>query len=297
MNTRFIRAAIGAGTSALFVTTCIACHSASSSRASASGHEVAGARPTRADGSAPSKPDAARTEIVPALHWRGAARSLEIEGRSGRIRATPIDGDAIEITARLRGASRPGHDGSLVLRVTPRGDGVIACVAPSDEGDEAPCPPPDQAWRNDRHAAVDIDVGVPGTIPLKVRHIAGDVDIERLRGDVDASTVSGHIHVETGGLARARAVNGSITARIGAPRWTGRLTFATVNGSIDVVVPRDAAADVSAHTVSGAISAEGVTFASASMSRDHFRGRLGSGSGGELELDTVNGAITLRPSS
>ena len=66
-----------------------------------------------------------------------------------------------------------------------------------------------------------------------------------------------------------------------------------MNGSITLDLPADLSADVDAETVNGRISVDFPLGGNVHQTKRELRGTIGSG-GRLLDLETVNGSITLR---
>jgi hypothetical protein len=152
---------------------------------------------------------------------------------------------------------------------------------------------------DDRHSGrVEYTLSVPNRARIdSVKLVSGDLRLEGLQGDVDASSVSGEIRA-TGltGAVRLSGVSGRIEANF--DRDLGRrVSLSTVSGSIILGLVPDANADVSAATVSGGIHSE----LPIQVDRHQFvgqslHGKLGNGEG-QIDLHTVSGSIDLRRAS
>ena len=94
-----------------------------------------------------------------------------------------------------------------------------------------------------------------------------------------------------GGEVEASAVNGSVEVAVARVDPSGRSELSTTNGSVRLTLPRDASADVEAHTVNGSVGCD-FDLADASKSRRKIAGRIGSG-GARFELGTVNGSAHI----
>ena len=82
----------------------------------------------------------------------------------------------------------------------------------------------------------------------------------------------------------------------GPGRRPGPLSFKTVNGGITVELPASVAADVHAETVNGGIETDFPLTVKGKCVGRRIDGTIGAG-GRRLELETVNGSITLRKAS
>jgi len=235
------------------------------------------------------------------LNWSGrvpAGATLTVDSINGNITADAARGtEAATVVAHA--TSKLGDLSKVRLQVKESARGVVVCaVTPYQEVSED-CTSSHSIESVDRDHAIRIDftVHVPRGAEFQARAVNGRIQIAPLSGRVDAKTVNGSISVASAERIRAKTVNGSIDAQIGDPRWSGDLAFATVNGSIKIVVPSGASFGVSARTVNGAIDAQ--AFGLESTGRFVGRrldGTVGSSAAGRsLTLKTVNGSIALTP--
>jgi len=155
----------------------------------------------------------------------------------------------------------------------------------------------EKAYRQNKQAArVDYQVWLPEDADLSdVELINGDLTIENIAGEVDAEVVNGVINA-TGlsGNSEISAVNGSVNVSYKAQADdVDNIEIETVNGRIELFLPQNINADVSADTMHGAIkTAFGLTAKESSFSGYNLRGEIGSG-GTNIDLDSVNGSIKV----
>ena len=232
------------------------------------------------------------------FRWRGtiaAGRVVEIKGVNGSIRAEPSAGGDTEVTAEKRG--RRSDPQSVRVQVVEHADGVTICaVYPSSDANKPNTCEPGDSGRSqvrDNDVKVDFTVRVPAGVRFSGRTVNGGVDANSLGADTDVHTVNGDVRVSTSGVARARTVNGSINASLGRADWTSPLDFKTVNGSITLLLPAAASAEVRAETVNGDISTDFPITIQGRFSKRSLNGTIGGG-GRELRLATVNGSIEIR---
>jgi len=139
---------------------------------------------------------------------------------------------------------------------------------------------------------VDYRVSVPRGARVRVSNVNGRVQVNGVGGAVKASTVNGSVDVTgAGGGVEASAVNGSVEVAMARVDPAGRSQLSTTNGSVRLTLPREASADVLAHTVNGSVGCD-FELAGASKSRRKLEGRIGSG-GARFELGTVNGSAHI----
>jgi hypothetical protein len=227
-----------------------------------------------------------------------AGRRIEVKGVNGSVEAEPASGGEVEVVAVKR--ARRSNPDEVRIEVVRHGDGVTICaVYPNVDGRESnTCEPGDGGHMHvrDNDTTVNFTVRVPAGVRFAGRTVNGKVEVNNLNADVDVTTVNGSINVSTAGLARAKTVNGSITAVVGRADWSDELEFKTVNGGIDLSFPASLSAQVEARTLNGDISTDFPLTVTGSFSKRHLTGTIGSG-GRDLRLETVNGSVQIRRTS
>jgi DUF4097 and DUF4098 domain-containing protein YvlB len=97
-----------------------------------------------------------------------------------------------------------------------------------------------------------------------------------------------------GGEVKLSTVNGGIEANVVALEAAKGVQLNSVNGSIVLVVPAGAGADVKASTVHGAITNDfGLTVEDGQWVGHSMNGQIGSG-GARIRLNNVNGSIAVK---
>lgn len=233
------------------------------------------------------------------FHWNGRVnpgQTVEIKGVNGQVKAETAMGSDIVVDASKTG--RRNNPNDVRVEVVPHAGGVTVCAMYPNDGDRPnECRPGKGGHMNTRNndTRVDFVVRVPVGVGLVARTVNGGIEITNLRSDVDASTVNGSVHVSTSEHATASTVNGSVIASVGNPNATGALRFSTVNGDVEVTLPANISADVSASSVNGGISTDFPLTVSGQFGPRSIKGRIGGG-GRELKVSTVNGKIALKRS-
>lgn len=233
------------------------------------------------------------------FHWSGkvaAGHSIEIKGMNGEIRAEGTAGTEVEvITHKIARHSDPS---SVEVEMVERNGDVTICAVYSNDTGGNDCVPGSghvkAAVNND--VRVDFEVRVPAGVRFIGRTVNGGITATALHSDAEAYTVNGRIRLFTTGSAQAKSVNGSITAALGNTRWARSREFSTINGTIDLSLPRSINADLRASTINGGISTDFPLTAGGSFLGRRISATLGSG-GCQLKLTTVNGGIRLRHNS
>jgi DUF4097 and DUF4098 domain-containing protein YvlB len=227
-----------------------------------------------------------------------AGRVIEVKGVNGNVEATPSSSGEVEVVAVK--SSRRSNPEDVRIEVVRHSEGVTICAVYPNADSRQPntCEPGNNGHVNVRNndTEVNFTVRVPSGVRFNGRTVNGRVEANNLTADVDAATVNGDVEVTTTGLARAKTVNGSITAVMDRADWSDDLEFKTVNGSIDVTMPASLSAEVEVKTLNGAISSDFPLTIRGTFSRRHMSGTIGGG-GRSLQLETVNGSVNIRRAS
>jgi hypothetical protein len=158
---------------------------------------------------------------------------------------------------------------------------------------------PRQSGRKGNSTSVDYTLTVPRSARLdKIANVNGDIDLEGVDGDVNASTVNGRLTAKRiGGQADLSSVNGGVTASFSPAGNIKAAKLNSVNGSIDLSLPDKTAAQLKASTINGGIKSD----FDVSVKRSFPVGRkldakLGEG-GAVIKAETVNGGIRVKRAS
>ncbi len=232
------------------------------------------------------------------FEWRGTVlqgNTLEIKGVNGDVRAEVASGGQAEVAATK--TSRRSDISSVRIEVVEHGDGVTLCaVYPDSDNRRNECAPGDGGRMNvrDNDVKVSFVVRVPPGVRFVGKTVNGDVTTAALTGPVSLRTVNGSVEFSTTASGDASTVNGEIKGVLGSAMWDGRLEFSTVNGGISLELPQDLQTDVRARTVNGSINTDFPVTASGRIDRRSLTGTIGGGGNRSLELETVNGSISLK---
>jgi hypothetical protein len=216
------------------------------------------------------------------FQWTGpiaGGGTLQVQGISGSIRATPSADGQVHVDARIEDPSR------VRVNVDEHANGIIVCVAFVDEDTQtAPADCRTSGSRNGGRSfrpAVDIAVQVPDGIRFAAAMVSGDITAEDLREDVHATTVSGDVRVQSAGFP---------------------ITATTVSGDVTVGLDANDGAQLSVTTVSGQIRSDLPMTTASSAGGPGGRTRGGpkgvratiGGGGADIHATTVSGDITVR---
>jgi hypothetical protein len=150
--------------------------------------------------------------------------------------------------------------------------------------------------RYNNPASVEYSLTVPRQARLEsIDLINGKLDIEGVEGDVHASSINGGVTVSgLMGEAKLSTINGSLQATFAKLADGKVLSLNSVNGTVTVVIPSDANAQVRANTVHGSISNDfGLPVNDGQYVGHELNGQLGAG-GPHIKLGNVNGGIRIK---
>ncbi len=140
---------------------------------------------------------------------------------------------------------------------------------------------------------VSFKLKVPRNAAVKVNTRNGEIRVAGLTGSVKADSTNGGItgeNLDGGDLVQFGTTNGGIKVQVAKVPVNG-IRLDTTNGSIDLQVPADARADISARWVNGDFETSGVN-PQGEKDRRHYQGKL-NGGGPHIELNTTNGRIRI----
>jgi hypothetical protein len=231
--------------------------------------------------------DVSATEEM-AFDVKSGAR-VSLDNINGEIRIVGGPGNQVKVVAEKKAGTQEYLDG---LKVTvDASEDYIRIETRHPKGDDSWF-----SWGKDRSGSVSYRLTVPSEIELNaITTVNGDVTIDGVAGVVQAETVNGS--VEAAGLmsdADFETVNGSISAEFEKLGAGQRVSAEAVNGKIQLRIPGDSSARVTAETVNGSIDADdfGLEPEKGFIGRD-LSGAIGAGEA-RISLDTVNGSIKLQ---
>ena len=128
-----------------------------------------------------------------------------------------------------------------------------------------------------------------------VQLVNGSLDIEGVQGEVRASLVNGRVKAnDLSGEVNLSTVNGAMEVNAAGLAASKGVNLNSVNGSIVLIVPSGASAQVRASVVHGGISNDfGLTVEEGQYVGRSLTGQIGSG-GPSIRLNNVNGSITIK---
>lgn len=138
---------------------------------------------------------------------------------------------------------------------------------------------------------VNFKVKVPKSASVSVSTLNGAVRVDGVLGPVKIRTTNGEIAGEAiGGALDAGTTNGEIKVQVTAVKPDG-IRLDTTNGAIDLRMPGDAKATISARWTHGGFEARGLK-PEGDTERRRYDGKL-NGGGPRIDLSTTNGSIRI----
>jgi hypothetical protein len=137
------------------------------------------------------------------------------------------------------------------------------------------------------------EIRAPRTARLALETVNGRVKVNGVFAGLKAETTNGAVHGEgLGNTVVATTTNGEIKIRMASMGGDG-VSLETTNGSVDLTLPADAKATLSARCVNGGIKIADIPFErSGEGSRRKLDGAI-NGGGAAVKLETVNGSIRV----
>jgi DUF4097 and DUF4098 domain-containing protein YvlB len=149
-------------------------------------------------------------------------------------------------------------------------------------------------WTNNNPANVAYELHVPRSARLdKIDLVNGKLQIDGVKGEVRAASVNGSVtaHGLTGDVELS-TVNGSVKSELMDLGNARRVKLSSVNGHVEIAMPKDANAHLSASTLNGSISSDFHLNVHRGFVGQDLDTTLGSGTT-RVELSNVNGGINI----
>ncbi|TAN22296.1 MAG: hypothetical protein EPN33_08490 [Acidobacteria bacterium] len=234
----------------------------------------------------------------------GATPFVKLSNINGSISVTGDGGSQVRLVAteKIRAAAQDlatEAQREVTLKLTHTGDSLNAYVDGPFRG---------HRWENPGYEVTfNFELHVPRGASVDLGSVNGGVQLTDVSGAFHTRTVNGGIRIQgVAGAGSATTVNGKIVA-VYVAQPAGDSSFHTVNGSVDVTLPRGVDARLRYKTFNGSIYTDfdvtpapsDVEASSDSRGMRLFRhgrwadGQIGHG-GPQLTFNTLNGSIYIR---
>lgn len=224
--------------------------------------------------------------------------TVTISNRNGPVTVQPSSGDELTISGEKQAASQKGLE-SISIDVVEDKRFVINVRFASGS--------------DFSNRQVDLTVGIPDGVAVDVANTAnGDVTVDDVRGDLNATTangtvdvtnVSGYVRGETTngnvrirnctGVRGARSSNGNVDVEIMAMQ--SDVTCSTSNGTVTVRAGPDLSAAIRLSTNTGSATVRNLEYTAETERKGYIVGSLRGGTSPTLFLGCDNGDVTLMP--
>lgn len=219
-----------------------------------------------------------------------ATGRVSVANINGDVHISAWDRNEVKVDAVKRAYS-PQRLSEVTIEVTNTADSVMIKTKYPERNVNF-----DLRSRENNSASVEYTLTIPRGARLDGAELVnGSLDIEGVQGDVHASLVNGQVKAGgLGGEVKLSTVNGSIEANVARLDEAKGVTLNSVNGSILLMVPSGASAQVKASTLHGAITNDfGLTVNDGQYVGHDLSGQIGSG-GPRIRLNNVNGSIAIK---
>lgn len=228
------------------------------------------------------------TEAFAETHPLAANGSVSLNNLNGDVEIVAWDRDEVSIEAE-----KSARDEEALKRISI----VVEAEADRITIKTKHAKADDDSWwgrRKTGGGSVRYTLRVPASLArLKVDVMNSDVTTGGVAREIKIATMNGRI-VANGltGNAKFDTMNGSIRAKFDRLGAGQTVSLDTMNGSCTVEVPAEASARITASTMNGRVRSE-LPVTVEKSTRRSLRGALGAGEG-KLELDSMNGSLTIR---
>ena len=231
------------------------------------------------------------TETFDQTYPLAADGRVSVENINGDLNVEVWDRNEVHVVALKEAESAEALEGLKVNVDASANSLSIETKYPSSDG-----------WgfwkRGHGHMEVTYTLTIPrGARVSGVDLVNGSMSVSGVEGGVEAETVNGAIRARSvRGLVELSTVNGTLEVEYGQLERTDRIHLESVNGTIELTLPKSTGAEIQAETVNGSIRNDfGIEVKKGRWVGSSMRGTIGNG-GGDVSLETVNGAIRVNAS-
>lgn len=215
---------------------------------------------------------------------------VSISNINGDVHISVWDRNEVKVDAVKR-AYKPERLSEVTIEVTNTADSVLIKTKYPERNLNF-----DRHTRESNPASVEYTLTIPRGARLDGAELVnGSLDIDGVQGDVEASLVNGEVKAGgLGGEVKLSTVNGRVEANVARLNESKGVNLNSVNGSILLIVPSGANAQVRASTIHGGITNEfGLAVEDGQFVGHNLSGQIGSG-GPRIRLNNVNGSVAIK---
>jgi DUF4097 and DUF4098 domain-containing protein YvlB len=212
---------------------------------------------------------------------------IELQTQNGSVELIKATGAGVEVHARRQVRGKTDEEAQGLLKE----QSFTVETAPDRVTIRNAKPEGLEGFR--RRIRTDYRISVPVGAIVSIKNENGSVTLNDVAGHFTISLTNGRIDGRrvSGGFV-SETVNATVILQLASVTDNVRVT--TVNGHALIGLPPNLNATVEASAVNGGVIVrEGLTVETATKDRQRLSGRLGTGSGPRIELNTTNGNVRL----
>lgn len=143
-----------------------------------------------------------------------------------------------------------------------------------------------------RNYQVIYNVIIPDNWDIAIGNVNGRVEVDSLNGNIGIGLVNGDVVLtEISGNTAVGLTNGAVYSKMALP-LNGFCKINTVNGQIQLSIPKTTSAELAAKVTNGTVSVSNLMLKNMVNSRNSISGVLGNGEG-TITVESVNGTISV----
>ena len=163
------------------------------------------------------------------------------------------------------------------------------------------------------HDGISYDIQVPRRTNVEMGSVSGNIRVEDVHGNHELSTVNGRldvigtqgyleagavngtIHIEEHrGSIEVETVNGAMHVEVRNAGENDNIALSTVNGSMQLFLSKSVRADIRFESFNGRLDSELPIETRGRRERNALEGTI-NGGGVDIQLESINGNVTIRP--
>ncbi len=212
---------------------------------------------------------------------------IEVGNINGGIDVEPSEGNTVDILAQKTARGATPEAAKQALERIEIEESVSASMIKVETKVQRT-----GGFLNRGGAEVKYIVRVPLGADVKFSTVNGGIEINRLKGRIQAETVNGGIKArEVAGEIDASTTNGGVEVDL-TQLAEGGAKLGCTNGGIKMRLPAEARATISASIANGGITTNGLQLETSESTRRHLEARL-NGGGPRIEIEGTNGGIRI----
>lgn len=221
---------------------------------------------------------AERDEIRQSYQLTPGAR-VEVSGINGRVEIETTTGNTAEVHVVRSAKTREDLEyRKVIIEHTP-----TSLIVRTEK---------ERGGGRNREVRQRVTLRIPRQVDLNTHGVNGRVSIGQVDGPVKVSGVNGRVEIgQAVGYSDISGVNGRVTLTIVKLSERG-IHVSGVNGGVDMRFSGELNADLDVSGINGNVDADVPNVTLEKLSRNSFRGRIGSG-GIPITVDGVNGRVRL----